>query len=508
MIRFRRRGSPHLYSTLLRSVPARGPDGSVLYAINFLREVTDAVRRDDQRGFLLRAVDALNSSLDYEQTLATITRVAVPDLADWCAVDLLRADAVHRVAVAHIDPAKLELVTEIERRYPTAPDAATGVPQIIRSGQTEFVPDIPYALIERTAIDEEHLPLISSLQLRSYLGVPLTVRGVAIGAITFAMAESGRRYTEMDREFVEGLAERAALAIDNARLVRELERANAATQELLAAEQARRTEAERASQFADLFVGILGHDLRNPLNAVTLGVDLLASRGSDEKLVQRIRNSTNRMQEMVSQLLDLARTRLGDGISIVPKAQDLAVIVAHVVDEMRLAYPARRIDLSTAETFGPWDGDRLAQVVSNLVGNALEHGTAGRPVAIIVEHDAERARLSVHNDGSPIPATLLPQLFDPYRRTATRGAALAGSGWACTSRSRSWPLTAGRSRSTRTPTAGPRSRSSCRSASAASNKTDRSPGYAGRRPGRTCRDHEAAAVRAAPMYARSRWHGA
>jgi PAS domain S-box-containing protein len=173
--------------------------------------------------FLAEASAELGASLDYEATLRRIAHLSVPAIADWCAVDLSAGPAaVERLAVHHADAAKIELVQEIERRYPADPDASAGVPEVIRSGTPIFIREIPDELLAAGAQDEEHLRLIRRLGLVSYICVPLVARGQVLGALTLVHAESGRLYGEEDFALARELAVRAAIAIDNARLVREL----------------------------------------------------------------------------------------------------------------------------------------------------------------------------------------------------------------------------------------------------------------------------------------------
>lgn len=428
-LRFRAKGSRSERWSLVRAVPARDDAGQVIYAINFFREVTEKTRQEAQRGFLLRAVDELNSSLDYEQTLASLARMAVPRLADWCSVDIADGGKVKRLAVTHVDPAKLGFVEELERKYPSNPDAPSGVPQILRTGKSEMMSEIPRDLIRAAAVDAAHLALIDELELRSYIGVPLKVQGKPIGVLSFVMAESGRLYTKQDLEFAEALADRASLAIANARLFKELENANAVVREQLAAENERRTDAEATARFADTFVGILGHDLRNPLNAILMAAQLLKKKSpGDTRTLDRIESSGRRMASMVAQLLDLARSRLAGGITVEPSHTDLGSIVTSVVDELRLVHPAREIRWEPSEMWGGWDRDRIGQVISNLLGNAIEHGDPVRPTTIVVSMSEGTARITVHSEGPPIQSDLLPVLFDPYRRTSARGERSKGLG--------------------------------------------------------------------------------
>jgi PAS domain S-box-containing protein len=182
--------------------------------------------RERRAAFVSGATDALSQSLDYEPTLRSVARLAVPEFADWCAVDLLDENGeLRRVAVEHPDPEKVRLAVALQERYPPDPEDPVGVLQVIRTGKAEFVPEIPEELLRQAARDDEHYQLISSLELRSYIIAPLRWRGSILGAMTFVYAESGRRYEPSDVRFVEDLAGRAATAIENSRLVLRLREA-------------------------------------------------------------------------------------------------------------------------------------------------------------------------------------------------------------------------------------------------------------------------------------------
>ena len=168
----------------MQAHPVFDADGNVIQAINVFRDVTADREADERRRFLLQAVDELNSSLDYETTLAAIARLAVPVLADWCGVDVVEDGRVKRLATAHVDPNKLAAAIAIEKRYPPDPRSKTGVQEIVRTGEAQLIPEIPRQLLTAAAVDEEHLRLIDELELRSFMGVPLTIGGRVLGAIT------------------------------------------------------------------------------------------------------------------------------------------------------------------------------------------------------------------------------------------------------------------------------------------------------------------------------------
>jgi PAS domain S-box-containing protein len=184
---------------------------------------TDAEVAQARFAFMAEASGVLASSLDYETTLAAVAQLSVPRVADWCAVDLLDEQGiVQRLAVAHVDPAKVAWAHELQARYPPDRNAPTGVYQVIRTGQPEILPDITPAMIRAATSDPELLAIIDAIGFTSVITMPLTVRDRTLGALTLVSAESGRRYGPADVALAEDLARRAATAIDNARLYREV----------------------------------------------------------------------------------------------------------------------------------------------------------------------------------------------------------------------------------------------------------------------------------------------
>ncbi|WP_437654390.1 GAF domain-containing protein [Sorangium sp. So ce1182] len=184
---------------------------------------TELERQQATLRLLSEAGAALSNSLDHEVRLAHLTHLAVPTLADWCAVDMLNGGVIERVAVHHSDPAKLELADRLRAMAPPRLDAPTGVPAVIRTGRAEWMADIPDAIFESAALNPDHLKLSRSLGLKSYVVVPLRGRERTIGALTLVHAESGRRFVESDVAVAEELANRMALQIDNARLFQQVD---------------------------------------------------------------------------------------------------------------------------------------------------------------------------------------------------------------------------------------------------------------------------------------------
>lgn len=206
---------------LVRAVPLREADGSIA---GWVGTGTDIDEAENNRRFLADATALLSSSLDYEETIRRVAELAVPRIADWCVVDLVGPDGrVEALAIVHVDPAKVALARELRERYPHRPDATAGVIAVIRSGRSELVGEITPAMLDGIP-DPAYRRLIEDLQLASYMSVPLLAGGEALGAITFVGAESGRRFGAEHLALAESLAGRAASAIQNARLFRDVGR--------------------------------------------------------------------------------------------------------------------------------------------------------------------------------------------------------------------------------------------------------------------------------------------
>ena len=177
-----------------------------------------AAKQSAKLVFLADASTELASSLDYEATLSKVAQLAVPTFADWCAIDVVVDGRLHRLAVEHVDPAKVQLARDLEERYPSDPDAPTGAWNVMRTGRSELIPEITDEMLWASVKDEEQLQIARDLHLRSALTVPLVARGRVLGVITWVSAESERLYTADDLTLAEDLAKRAAIAIDNAEL--------------------------------------------------------------------------------------------------------------------------------------------------------------------------------------------------------------------------------------------------------------------------------------------------
>ena len=191
------------------------------------------------------------------------------------------------------------------------------------------------------------------------------------------------------------------------------------TQRSLVAERAKLEEKLRIQEFQERFLAILGHDLRNPLASIDMGAGILRQLSHDPatiRILDRMHSSSRRMSRMIEQILDLTRTRLASGLEIEPRPMDLCDLIARIIEELRLIHTSRTIDLRSGPLPGVWDPDRLEQVFSNLIGNALLYGDPTTPVSVDGRIEGRSVVVDVHNDGAPIPEDLQVSLFNPFRR--------------------------------------------------------------------------------------------
>lgn len=219
LLRTVHRGTGEIKWDLLKSTVLRDENGEPIAAVTIIEDVTREKTAELRERFLARATATLMSSIDYQETLRNVAWLAVPEIADWCAVDLVdEIGARQQVVVAHPDPDKLVLAKRLRRYDPDPPDPERGVGRVIRTGMSELYPEISEDMLTAVATNEEHLMLLREVGFRSAVIVPLLARGRTLGVLSLITAESLRRFDEGDLEFAQQLASRAAIAVDNSKL--------------------------------------------------------------------------------------------------------------------------------------------------------------------------------------------------------------------------------------------------------------------------------------------------
>ena len=371
------------------------------------RREADAAWAEHRATFLAEAAAALASSLDYDETLRTVARLAVPRIADWCAVDMVdEAGAVKRLAVTHIDPAKVELAQTVATRYQDA-DSPFGVPHVIRNAAPVMLPRITDAMVVAAARgDAERIALVRALGLSSYLCVPLVVQGSAIGAISFVTGAAGRQFTDADLRFAQDVASRAALAVENSRAY---------------------AEARRANHLRDEFLATLSHELRTPLNAI-LGYSRMLRDGSlaankQTHAIAVVERNASALAQIVGDILDVSsiiagKLRLDLKTIDVPALMHDAIAAILPAAEAKGVRVAVDIDPQLGQVAA--DPDRLQQIVWNLVANAVKFTPKDGRVDVSVKRDGETVAIAVTDTGAGILPEFLPHVFERFRQGDAR----------------------------------------------------------------------------------------
>ena len=386
---------------LSRGIPVRGSDGTIVKWFGTSTDVDEQRRSEDRATFLAEAGRQLASSLDYEATLQSMTRAAIPHFADWASVDLVEpGGAIVRVAVWHADPARVALAHELVRRYPPNPDDPTGLPNVLRTGKAELIAEIPDALLVQLIPDPELLAIVRGLGLKSSIVAPIVARGKTLGGISFVMAESGRIYTGADLELAEELGRRAGSALDNARLFR---------------------EAQQASRMKDEFLSTLSHELRTPLTAILGWTHLLSvTEPTLEKVrrgVQVIERNARAQAQLVDDLLDVSRIVSGK-MRLQVAEVDPIVVVQAALETVRPSAEARQVRLLPVldPQAGPilGDADRLQQAVWNLLSNAIKFTPRDGRVQVRLARVDSHIEIAVTDTGVGIAPAFLPRVFERF----------------------------------------------------------------------------------------------
>jgi len=362
----------------------------------------EAENSQKRTALLAEASRVLSTSFDYQTTLAALVRLAVPTLADYCALDILEGEnEFKRIGEAHVDPTKSSLIRKVGTFPRSALTAQHPLIRVMTTGYPVLEAEITPAFIRASFAEPSQRQMVEALGPRSFICVPLVSSGKILGALTLVTSGSGRRYDEADLSLAADMARRAAIVVEHARLFH---------------------EAQQATRARDDVLAVVAHDLRNPLNTVTMAIGLMlentpVERTQERRQVEIVRRAADRMNRMIQDLLDVKRMESGR-LAIDLRPEDVDVIINDMIEMLRPLAVGSSITLeaSIPEGLPPVlaDSARIQQVLSNLVGNAVKFTPRDGRITVCAEQIEGEIRFGVIDTGPGIPPEQVPHIFGQF----------------------------------------------------------------------------------------------
>jgi signal transduction histidine kinase/response regulator RpfG family c-di-GMP phosphodiesterase len=379
----------------------------------FIREeaaLKEAEARQERLAFLADASNVLAGSLEYHKTFHSLAHLVVPRLADFCLVLAAEEDGVMRqVAVAHSDVSEQPALRKLAVEFPASPAARTSGAHVVKTGRSEMCCDMSNGALEEVFTRQEDRDLIMSFAPTSFIAVPLKTHDRVLGAIVMVNTNDGRMCSTDELALAEELAQRAALAVDNAGLYKAAQKA--------------RAEAERANLAKDSFLAMLSHELRTPLTPVLTSVLALQQEENlpeeTRASLQMIRRNVELEARLIDDLLDLTRVSKGK-VQLSLEEVDAHVLLRNAVEICQADIDHKNLSLETAlaaeKVCLEADPARLQQIFWNLIKNAVKFTPDGGRLAIRTANSDGQLRVEVSDSGMGIDAETLPKIFNAFEQ--------------------------------------------------------------------------------------------
>ena len=385
-----------------RAIPAQDEDGDVVRWFGTFTDINRQKRNEQISDFLAEASSSLVDYFSDESTMQEVARIAVPDFADWCSIDMLEQDGRgRRVALVHAEPDDNDLQMQLTELYPPEFDANSILYKTLKTSGAHLADQIHGDEPVSRLIQGDGWRKTQPQLIRSVLCVPLISRNRMLGAISFGMARSGRYFDTEDLQAAEDVASRFTVAMENTLLY----------------DQLRATDRRK-----DEFLAMLAHELRNPLAPIRSGLDLLTLESKEDQPVLLVmKEQVEHLVRLVDDLLDVSRIMRGK-IDLRKKTTELKEIVERAVEAVRWTFDEKQqtLTISVPEESLPVfvDPVRLVQVVSNLLNNASKYTDPGGTIDLKVEKAEDEVRVRVLDNGIGIEPELLPNVFDLFTQSS------------------------------------------------------------------------------------------
>ena len=370
--------------------------------------------------FLTKASNILSSSLDYSETLKNLANLVTPEIADWCAIDEVEGDgAIKRIMASHVDPSKTKWAYELAQKYPTDPKVSNGFYEVIHNRKPQLYQNISEEFLESLAYNREHLGLMHELGIRSAILVPLLIRDTIYGVLSLVLSDSGKLFDENDLEFAIELARRATLAIENAKLYKEMQHSNAELEHRVAQ---RTTELVAMNKELEAFSYSVSHDLRAPLRSIDgFSNKILKDYGNlfddqGKDYFNRVMNASRHMGHLIDDLIKLARI---SRIDMNMEKINLSSIAGSIISELKELNPERVANIYIQDNM-IISGDRNLMYValSNLLGNAWKYSRNKTETEIefaTIQKDGQTVYF-IKDNGAGFDMRYVDKLFGAFQR--------------------------------------------------------------------------------------------
>jgi PAS domain S-box-containing protein len=414
--------------------PVRNAQGEIIGVSKIARDITTRKRAQLRERYLMEASDVLGSSLEYEQSLKKLASLTVPAIADWCTIFILSEDgSLRRVAMANQDENEVKRAEEFDKLYPEDPKTPNGLYHVIRTGEAEIFNSANEGTLGLFSRDEVHLRYLQSLNIRSGILVPLHAHGKTFGAIILVSTRSDREFGSQDLLFTQELGRRAGLAIENARLYHEAQKAVARYEEELVERTRIEKELRRAKEIADQssrakteFLANMSHEIRTPLGAILGFSELLVtteqSQADRQESLEVITRNGNLLSNIINDILDLTRVESGRleieriPVPLVPLFEETRSSLSLLASEKGIGLHLKFADgLSDSLITDPL---RLKQILINVIGNAIKFTSSGRVDVSVRWQAREQAtdllQVEVKDTGKGLADDEVLKLFHPF----------------------------------------------------------------------------------------------
>ncbi len=376
-------------------------EGNPLFT-STLRDITRRKHIENNIQFLSEASKVLSSSLDYQTTLATVANLAIRSVADWCAIDIVSKDeSIERLAVAHKDPKKVIFLQELQRLYPPDPNSSSLTKEVIKSGNARLLAEVTDEMLKKRSHNEEHYRLLKQLGFSSVIIVPLYAKEKELGSIMFVLAELGHHYTQVDMVMAEQLGSRAALAIENARLY---------------------AESQKAIVLRNDFISIASHELKTPLTSLKMYTQVLQKQHGQQgeesltRTLAKMDAQIGKLTVLIGDLLNVSKIQLGK-LEFREEVFDLNEVVKETVEHIQATTKKYTIRTEGRIMKNIWgDKDRIGQVITNLLTNAMKYSPEADMVLINLTAEQDVAIVTVQDFGIGIAKDHQRNIFQRFYR--------------------------------------------------------------------------------------------